>query len=62
MRVWIFNHPTYEFLSNFSTIYGIIFPALKVWIRGCIFRIEISYHYEVVLVDKFLLLKIELTV
>jgi hypothetical protein len=30
MRVWIFNHLTYESSSSFSTIYGIIFLASKV--------------------------------
>ena len=45
MRVWIFNHLTYEFSSNFSTIYGIIFPASKVWITGWVFQPEIQWNF-----------------
>ena len=53
-------------ISNFPTIYGIIFPATKMWITVCFSagdNIKISYHYEILLVGKFLsLLTIELTV
>ena len=54
MRAWIFNHLAYEFSSSFSTIYGIIFPASKMWITGCVFQPEIEW--------KIYPLKIELTV
>jgi hypothetical protein len=67
MKVWIFNHLTYEFSLSLSTIYGIIFHASKVWITGCVFQpeieCEISYHYyKMFLVGKFHPLMIELSV
>jgi hypothetical protein len=45
MRVWIFNHLTYEFSSTFSTIHLIIFPASKVWIKGCVLQLEIEWKF-----------------